>query len=309
MISPWTTVLVICWCVALAARGQTTNVEISVADAFVCSGSSNYENGADLTGLNFGAAGALVVAPASGPKGEFQSVLRFDVSSAKAAFDMAYGSNLWMVTGISLNLTGNFGVAGEQPNNPIFPLISGGSFAVEWLADDTWIEGTGTPNLPTTDGVAYDSLPDLLAGGYEILGTNLYVPPGDNVPVSYPMPLSAHLLGDIQRGGAVSFLLCAADNQIGYLFNSYKYGHGNEPKLQIVAAPVLRLLSGVFVNGAFQLNGLGGSNAVYDVQVSANPAATNWVTIGTATADGSGQIQYNDTQAAAESRRFYRLSQ
>jgi hypothetical protein len=309
MIASWKIVLVICWGIALAAHGQTTNTVISVADAFLCTGSSNYENGADLTGLNFGAAGALVVAPASGPKGEFQSVLRFDVSSSKAAFDLAYGSNLWTITGISLELTGNFGAAGEQPNNSIFPQVSGGSFVIEWLAEDTWIEGNGTPNLPTTDGVTYNSLPELLSGNHEILGTNSYVPPGDNVPESYALPLRTNLLSDIRQGGAVSLLFYAADNQIGYLFNSYNYGRGNEPKLQIMAVPVLRLVSGAFVGGAFQLSGLGGTNTIYNVQASTNLAATNWVTIGTATADALGQIQYRDTQAAAEPRRFYRLSQ
>ena len=309
MISSWKSILFVFWCFALVARAQTTNTVISVADAFLCTGSSNYESGADLTGLNFGAAGALVVAPASGPKGESQSVLRFDVSSSKAAFDLAYGSNLWMVTGISLKLTGNFGAAGEQPNNPIFPLVSGGAFVIEWLSDDTWIEGTGTPNLPTTDGVAYDSLPDLLAGSHEILGTNVYAPPGDNVPESYALPLRTNLLSDVQQGGAVSFLLYAADNQIGYLFNSREYGRGNEPKLQIVAAPILRLVSGAFVSGAFQLNGIGGTNTIYNVQASTNLAATDWVTIGTATADALGQIQYRDTQTVGVPRRFYRLSQ
>ena len=50
-------------------------------------------------------------------------------------FNSTYGSNHWFITGVSLELTSNYGVAGVQPNNPIFNLISGGRFVIEWLAD------------------------------------------------------------------------------------------------------------------------------------------------------------------------------
>lgn len=291
------------------AGAQVTNTVISVADAFLCTGSTNYENGADLTGLNFGAAGTLVVAPPSSSAGEFQSVVRFDVSSFPAAFSAVYGSNNWFVAGVSLQLTGNYGTAGVQPNNPIFPVIDGGRFVIEWLADDDWVEGTGTPNLPTTDGVCYNSLPELLSGPHEILCTNFYTPPGNNVPVNYALPPSTNLLADITNGGSVSLLFYAADDQIGYLFNSYKYGRGNEPRISVVAAPILRILSGSFTNGVFHLTGLGGTNSIYNVQVSTNLGAANWVTIGTTTADSAGRIQFDDTGTGIEPQRFYRLSQ
>ena len=115
-------------------------------------------------------------------------------------------------------------------------------------------------------------------------------------------------MGNITSGGNVSFLLAAADNRVGYLFNSYKYGRGNEPCLIVVATPLLTILSGMFTNGGFQLAGIGGDNGVYNVQVSTNLATTNWLTIGTVTASTNGTIRFDDTNAIVP-QRFYRLSQ
>jgi hypothetical protein len=295
-------------CAASITSAQVTNTVTSVADAFLCAGSTNYNNGEDLTGLNFGGAGTLVVAPPSSPKGEFQSVIRFDLSSDLDLFNSTYGSNHWTVTGVALILTSNYGTQGVQPNNPIFPTINAGKFVIEWLSDDDWVEGTGNPNLPTTDGVCYNSLPDLLSGSHEILCTNLYTPPGNNIPVTYPLPLSTNVVNDIVSGTNISFLFYAADDQIACLFNSYFYGRGNEPKIQVVATPILAILSCVITDGAFHLTGTGANNSVYDVQVSTNLYTTNWMTIGTTTSDDSGAIQFND-QAVIQAKRFYRLSQ
>jgi hypothetical protein len=54
---------------------------------------------------------------------------------------------------------------------------------------------------------------------------------------------------------------------------------------------------------------LGGTNAPYLVQASADLSATNWQTIGTATANDSGVIQFDDPNAVSQPRQFYRLSQ
>jgi hypothetical protein len=282
---------------------------MTVADAFLCTGSPNYENGADLTGLNFGGAGTLAVAPPSAPKGEFQSVIQFNLSNGPALFNAAYGSNNWTISGVSLQLTSNYGTAGAQPNNPIFNAISGGQFVIEWLSDNDWLEGTGSPKSPTTDGVTYGSLPLLLSALHEPLCTNTYVPPGDNVPVTWPLPLNADLVADIAAGGSVTFRFYAADNQVGYLFNSREYGRGNQPLILVAAAPLLRITSGSLTNGAFHLTGIGNNNAVYQIQASPDLSNTHWQTIGMATASPNGAIQFDDTSATNQSCRFYRLTQ
>jgi len=294
------------------ATAQVTYTGTDDADAFLATGSSNNPAGTDLTGLNFGGAGTLVVASAASGKGEFQSLLKFNLAQAVALFNTNYGAGHWIITGISLALTSNYGIGGVQPNNAVFPVVGGGHFVITWLAHDAWLEGTGTPNLPTTDGVTYDSLPGLLSGAHEILGTNLDVPPGNNVPVSYPLPLTANLMADISAGGDVTFLLYAADDQIGYLFNSYSYGRGNQPLINVTttaSVAQLKILSGTFTNGAFRLTGLGNRSATYQIQANSDLSTTNWLTIGTATADGGGSIQFDDSGATNQAQRFYRLSQ
>jgi hypothetical protein len=295
--------------VAPRLAAQVTFATNSIADAFLCTGSpTNPElSGADLSGYNFGAAGMLVVAPASSPSGEFQSIVRFDLSGAAAMFDTAYGSNHWIVSGISLQLTSNFGGAGEKPDNAMFPAVSGGRFGIEWLSTNGWAEGTGTPRMPTMDGVCYNSIPGLLAAPCEILGTNTYTPPGNNIPVVYSLPLSTNLLANIASGGLVSFLFFAADNQIAYLFNAHEFAGPNEPQLRITASPLLQILTATATNGTFYLTGVGAENATCIIQANTNLATTNWQSIGTAATGANGAFQFTAPAATNSPQRFYRL--
>jgi hypothetical protein len=294
--------------IALAAPAQITYTGITSADAFLATGSSNNPAGSDLMGLNFGGAGTLVVAPASSAKGEFQSVIQFNLAPAISLFDTTYGTNRWTITGVSLELTSNYGTAGVQPNNPIFGVISGGQFVIEWLSNNDWIEGTGNPNLPTTDGVTYDSLPELLAGPHVVLCTNTYSPPGNNIHVTYPLPLDLNLVTNVAAGSNLSLLFYAADNQIDYLFNSYRYGRGNEPLIHVTATPLLKIVSGNFTNGVFRLTCLGGADLSYQVHASSDLMMTNWEILGNVTADNTGAIQFEDTTATNHTHRFYRFS-
>ena len=293
---------------ATSASGQTTYSVKSSADAFLATGSPSNPSGTNLAGLNFGAAGALFIAPESSVNGEFQSILGFDLSGASNVFNAAYGTNDWNVTGISLTLRGNNGMTGEQPMNLIFPPISGGNFVIEWLSNNGWAEGTGTPITPTMDGVTYDSLTTLQSGPTAILSTNTYTPPGDFVPVTYPLPFNSNVVAEIMNGAQASFLLYAADNQIGYLFNSTNFGRGDEPLMNVAANYIPpRIVAGYFTNGGFQLIGSGLSNLSYSIQANGDLTQTNWQTLGAVSADGAGVIQFNDTNAAAQSGRFYRV--
>ena len=287
---------------------QVTYTRTTSADAFVATGSSNNPAGSDLTGLNFGAAGMLVVAPAASGKGEFQSLLRFNLAGAADLFNTNYGAGNWTITAVSVELASNYGTSNVQPNNLIFPIVRGGQFGIEWLAHDDWAEGTGTPNLPTTDGVTFNSLGALLAGAHEVLFTNSYSPPGNDVHVTWALPLNASLVADVASGGEVSLRLYAADAQIGYLFNSHSYGRGNEPQMHVTAAPSLRILSGAFTNGSFHLTGLGAANTTYQVRATTTLAATNWQTVGAILADNAGWMQFEDTTGTNQPQRFYRLA-
>ncbi len=290
------------------AQAQVTFTGTTSDDAFLATGSPTNPKGTDLTGANYGAAGVLAIAPAASTNGEFQSVLKFNLSAVTNLFNASYGPN-WAISGISLELTGNFATAGVQPDNLMFSPISGGNFVIEWMADDNWLEGIGRPNTPTTDGVTYDSLFTQLASAHEILCTNTYLPPGNNVHLTWALPLKTNLVNDITSGGAVSFRLYAADDHINYLFNSHNFGNGNEPLLHVTAMPLLKILSGNFTNGVFRLVGIGGIDALYQIQASADFSTTNWQTLGTATADGAGTIRFDDLTATNYTQRYYRLTQ
>ena len=173
---------------------------------------------------NFGKAGALSVA---GPDafsyvlptqhvGRFDSFIRFPAASASAALDSQFGSRRWVVTSVVLNLTEQ-----TKPNNPIFAL-GPGTFEVRWVQQDSWTEGTGTPSLPTTDGLAWNGKPLVLGADDASLGTfaNVGAGPADNIPISCTLGLPAALVNDIRDGAQLTLFLTPASSAIGFTFNS-----------------------------------------------------------------------------------------
>ncbi len=61
------------------------------------------------------------------------------------------------------------------------------------------------------------------------------------------------------------------------------------------------------LNGNVQLTGKGGQLLPYQVQTSTSLGSTNWVNVGTATANGYGTLQFTDTTATNSGAHFYRL--
>jgi hypothetical protein len=214
----------------------------TTADAFLAAGSTNNPVGSDLTSLNFGGAGTLAIAPAGSTKGEFDSVIRFNTAAAISQFNSTYGAGNWQITGFNLQLASNFATQGSQPNNNIFNTINAGNFGINWLSNDSWTEGNGggmgTPGFPGNSLVSFDSIPSLLAPGYDALGIYTYTPPGNAGYRNYSLPLDAGLVSDAAAGGDVSLYFYAAPgSQVGYLFNSKEFG-SNHPELTIIAAAV-----------------------------------------------------------------------
>ena len=187
--------------------------------------------------LNFGGAGTLAIAPASSPKGEFDSVIMFNTAGAVSQFNTTYGVGNWTITGLTLSLASNFGTQGAIPNNSLLNTVSGGSFGIDWLANDSWVEGAGGGNGAANGAVSFNSIASLLSPGYDSLGTYTYTPPGNNVYANYSLPLDANLVSGAAAGGDVSLYFYAADNQVSYLFNSKEFA-SNHPELTITAVPV-----------------------------------------------------------------------
>jgi len=254
----WIRLLLLAGFAGLAALSRaaepTIYSVISSNDAFLPTGSADNPNMGgdyadnDLTDWNYGDAGTLVISsgnnryvdPNTGQtisKGEFQSVIMFSSAGAITLFDATYGAGNWVITSIALSFASNWADAGALPNNPIFGMIQGGQFVIEWLSDDNWVQGTGNPSNPTQDGVTYDSLSTLLSSEHEVLGSYTYSPPGSGVRLTWNLPLTDNLVADAAAGDDLSFLMYAGDDNINYLFNSNRYGRGNEPKIIITAIP------------------------------------------------------------------------
>jgi hypothetical protein len=208
-----------------AAAAVVSNAA-DVADAFVTTGPTN-----NLTGNNYGAAGALSVAAAGQPKGEFQSLMRFDLSSSKAAFDAAYGPGNWTIQSAALRLTA------ASPANPMFNASAAGSFAVSWMQNDAWAEGTGNPNAPTTDGVTFANLATFLEPSDQALGAPAFGG-GTSGTTAYALDLPPAFAADLSAGGPVSLRLSAADSNVSFLFNSSNFGAASaRPVLTVAAVP------------------------------------------------------------------------
>jgi hypothetical protein len=209
---------------SLVMAQNTYTINNSTADAFL--------SGANPT-LNYGAAGTLAIAPASSAKGEFDSILLFNTGSAVSQFNTTYGAGNWTITGLMLSLSSNYGIQGEQPGNALFNSINTGSFGIDWLANNTWTEGTGsgtgTAGYPNNSAVTFDSISLLQGSGYDSLGTYAYTPPGNNnnVYLNYSLSLDPNLVANVAAGGNVSLYFYAADNQVSYLFNSRSFSSGH----------------------------------------------------------------------------------
>jgi hypothetical protein len=235
---------------ASAALYTTT----ATRDAFVTGGSANASAG--LPDKNYGGAGALMISPAGTTKGEIQTLLKFNLATTKTTLDTTFGAGQWMVNSIKLQLGTNFGSQGAQPNNAIFNAINGGLFKIDWLANDNWIEGTGSPSSATTDGVTFNDLATLenpLAD--KLVGTFTYTPVGNTNPptvpaASYIFTLDPSMLADVTAGGDVSFRAYAGDTGVGYLFNSRSFGTvANQPVLILDVVPVPEPGTGAYVGG------------------------------------------------------------
>ncbi len=193
------------------------------SDAFVSS--ANAAN-------NYGGAGAVAVSAAGLAKGEIQSLLQFDLSSAKSRFDTTFGAGQWTVQSIALQLTAG------SPNNAIFNTSAAGSFLVSWMQNDTWQEGSGTPNAPGGTGVTWNSLPSFLSGSDQSLGTFGFSG-ATSGSSNYSMSLASGLVGDVNTGQLTSLRLAANDATMSGLFNSRSFTTASaRPILSVTAVAV-----------------------------------------------------------------------
>ncbi|HYV26826.1 MAG TPA: hypothetical protein VFA77_04800, partial [Candidatus Eisenbacteria bacterium] len=197
----------------LAISGWAASFGVNpIADAFVTTGPSG-----NLSSSNYGGAGALSIAAPGLSQGEFQSVLKFDLSAAKASFDGQFGIGLWSIQSVVLQLTA------IPPNNAIFNASSAGQFSISWMQNDSWTEGSGTPMAPASAGITFATLNSFLSGTDEALGTFSFGG-GTNGNASYILNLTSSFTAGTVAGGNVSLRMSAADTSVSYLFDSRSFG-------------------------------------------------------------------------------------
>jgi hypothetical protein len=198
------------------------------ADAFVASGAAG-----NLRNNNYGGGGALAIAASGLPNGEFQSVIRFDLSSSRNSLDAQYGAGQWSVQDISLQLSSS------PHSNAIYNEVSAGRFGVSLMRNNSWVEGTGNASSPSAAGISFNTLQsnfinpslDPALGTFNFDG-------GTSGLNQYSLDLGSGLNSELLAGGTVSLRLFAADSAISYLFSSRAASSlSTQPQLLITAIP------------------------------------------------------------------------
>jgi hypothetical protein len=196
---------------ATAAHAATTISLQAVADTHVSSANAS---------TNYGNAGALAVSGSGNANGPFQSLLRFDLSSALAAFDTAYGSGNWTLESLALQ------VNATTPNNSIFNANAAGAISALWLITDSWVE----------NAITWNTLSTATSGGTQSMGSFSYA--GGLGTTSYALSQSAGFGTDLSSGSLASLLLTAADPSVSMVMNSRNFTTvASRPHLILTAVP------------------------------------------------------------------------
>ena len=208
---------------AAPATGQTVSQVGSSADAMILSSNPT---------LNYGAAGAISV---SAPKanGQLSSVIKFDLSSSKSLFDFTYGAGHWQVQSATLQLFE------ASPRSSVFNSpATAGSIAVTWQANDSWVEGTGSPINTATDGITWNTQPSFQSGSDASMGSLAYDGQTTATP-TYLLTLVGGFTSDVLAGGLTTLRLTAGDANVNGVFNAKEFGTGspNRPVLSVTAVP------------------------------------------------------------------------
>jgi len=174
------------------------------------------------------------------------------------------------------------------------------------------VEGTGKPNMPANNGVAWQDLSLILNSNLDV-SLGLFTNRGENGQISLSLSLTQSFIADLHQGDLGLYLTARSDD-VGFTFNSRDFGNTNaQPFLSITAAanPRPRIdaigLAGTNVSVSFEVV----SNWAYRLQ-GANmlpppgPDPGNWSDLLTIMPQLSAtNVVYLD--GLTNGSRFYRL--
>jgi hypothetical protein len=279
---------------------QTATVTVNPdADAFVRSATPF---------ANYGGAGAIAVSGATAVNGSnqqngaFDSLMRFPMSNVVASLESTLATHDWLILRATLKLTEM-----AAPPSPIFNR-GVGAFEIRWLASDSWIEGTGIPITPTTNGVVWNDISTLLNQGTDV-SLGHFTNSGADARLSFDLFLKDPFLSDMRGGGHVTFYFTAISPQIGFTADSRSFVISNDlPVFEIVAAanphPRMDSIVDLGTNTLLSFNTV--SNWTYVVQFTDNLSG-GWSDLVTLLAQPTNS-QVLLPGPKSSSRRFYRLS-
>jgi hypothetical protein len=224
---------VVILCVSAQAAPYTVTLS-PAEDAFVWQGAPDSSHGAS-GGLAVDGS-APSVRPSSVPGSLFDSFMKFNTASAIAALNAHFGANAWYIQSVTLTVTEQ-----ANPNNVLFG-FGVGTFETRWIANDSWLEGTGSGpgsgQFPA-NGVTYNTEGLFLTPGTDVSLGAAFQNAGVSVAQSFTLNTAAAFVADLRASGDVSLYLTATSPAIGFTFNSKNFGTTSARPLLSVTADLI----------------------------------------------------------------------
>jgi hypothetical protein len=256
---------------------------------------------------NYGGAGALSV---SGPiatnvigqqEGLLDSFMRFDVSGVASNFNSIYGTGRWGIGKVTLVVFEQTDVNNTDFNGGVGP------FEIRWIATNSWTEGTGKPNNPTTDGITYNDEPSLLNPTIGSLGT--FVNGGTDGVVRLSLGSSTSFVSDLSTRSLVSLFLTATTNStVGFTFHSRNFVDPTQfPYMEIIAVPISQVTSLVITGSDVKISFTTTNGVSYSVEYNTNLVTGSWNTLTNGISGTGGIVTFTGSGAATLPQRFYKV--
>jgi hypothetical protein len=292
------------WAWSSRAFPQTTNIILTpVADAFVRAAAPT---------LNYGSGGGLAVAGASATNafgtqnGAFDTFIRYSLAGVPEALDAALGTNQWALSGLRLHL--------QEVGTPTETMFNRGLgvFEIRWIVSDSWLEGSGKPAFPTSDGVVYQDEPSVLSPQLDV-SCGQFTNQGSSGPLTFSLPVSNPLGSNVIAGADLNLYLKAVSPFIGFTFNSRSYFvQTSRPGLEIIAtAKAIPTISAIepVGNDRVAVRFTVPANSIYSVEsarILPASASGDWTTVlTTPSASTNREVSYLD--GTTNGATYYRL--
>jgi len=229
------------------------------------------------------------------------SFMLFDGSGVASNFNSIYGAGRWGISSVILVLFEQTDVNNTDFNGGVGP------FEIRWIATNTWTEGTGKPNNPTTDGITYNDESSLLNPTLASLGT--FFNGGTDGVVRLSLGASANFVSNLSTGNLVSLFLTATTNStVGFTFHSRNFIDPSQfPFLEITAVPISQIASLLITGPDVKISFTTTNSVSYTVEYNNDLVASSWNILTNSIAGTDGTITITDPGAATMPQRFYKV--